>query len=76
VSSDPASWKVVERGWRVLGPGGKELGTIEDVVGDLDADIFHGLMVASGLLGRTTEVPAERVSEIREGEVVLDADSL
>jgi sporulation protein YlmC with PRC-barrel domain len=73
---DPVSWKVVERGWQVLGPAGKELGTVEDVVGDVDADIFHSLMVASGLLGRTTEVPSERVSEIREGEVVLDGDSL
>jgi uncharacterized protein YrrD len=76
LSSDPVSWKVVERGWRVLGLGGKELGTVEDVLGDLDADIFNGLMVASGILGRATEVPAERVSEIREGEVVLDGDSL
>jgi hypothetical protein len=76
VSSDPVSWKVVERGWQVRGPGGKELGTVEGVLGDASADIFHGLMVASGFLGRTTEVLAERVSEIREGEVVLDRDSL
>jgi len=76
LSNDPASWKVVERGWRVLGGSGKELGTVEAVLGDANADIFHALMVASGLLGRTTEVPAERVREIREGEVVLDGDSL
>ena len=76
MNRDPVSWKVVERGWRVLGGAGKELGTVEGVLGDVDADIFHGLMVASGLLGRTTEVAAERVAEIREGEVVLDGDSL
>lgn len=76
MSRDPASWKVVERGWKVLAPSGKELGVVEDVVGDADADIFHAVMVASGFLGRTREVPAERVSEIREGEVVLDRDSL
>ena len=73
---DPVSWKVVEPGWRVLGPSGKELGTIDEVLGDPEADIFHGLSVATGLLARRTEVPAERVSEIREGEVVLDRESL
>jgi hypothetical protein len=76
MSGDPVSWKVVERGWSVRAPDGKERGKIEDVLGDADADIFHGLTVASGLLGRTHEVPSERVSEIREGEVVLDGDRL
>jgi uncharacterized protein YrrD len=76
VSSDPVSWKVVERGWKVVAASGEELGTVEEVLGDADADIFHAVMVAHGLLGRTTEVPAERVSEIREGEVFLDGDEL
>lgn len=76
MSADPVSWKVVERGWSVLGRGGEDLGKVEDVLGDPDADIFHGLTVATGLLGRMHEVPAERVTEIREGEVVLDGDRL
>lgn len=76
MAGDPVSWKVVERGWKVLAQNGEELGTVEDVVGDAEADIFHAVMVAYGLLGRTKEVPAERVSEIREGEVLLDGDSL
>jgi hypothetical protein len=76
MSPDPASWKVVERGWRVLGPDGKELGTVDEVRGDVDADIFNGLQVLSGLLSSASYVPAERVTEIREGEVVLDGDSL
>ena len=76
MSADPVSWKVVERGWAVRGAGGDDLGKVEDVLGDPDADIFHGLAVATGLLGRVQEVPAERVTEIREGEVVLDGDEL
>jgi hypothetical protein len=76
VTGDPVSWKVVERGWSVRAPDGKELGKVEDVLGDAEADIFHGLTVASGLLGRTNEVPSERVTEIREGEVVLDGHEL
>ena len=76
MSADPVSWKVVERGWTVRGAGGEDLGKVEDVLGDPDADIFHGLSVATGLLGRVQEVPSERVTEIREGEVVLDGDEL
>lgn len=73
MSGDPASWLVVEPGWRVLGPDGDELGTVDEVLGDEEADIFNGLRVSSGLLSSPTYVPAERVAEIREGEVVLDS---
>ena len=71
---EPVSWFVIERGWRVLGPDGKELGTVDEVLGDSDADIFNGLQVLTGLLATPSYVPSERVAEIREGEVVLDSD--
>ena len=67
---------VVEHGWRVLGADGTELGTVDEVLGDANADIFNGLSVLSGVLASPTYVAAERVAEIREGEVVLDVDSL
>lgn len=73
---DPSSWMVVERGWRVVGPGGDEVGTVDEVLGDEEADIFNGLRVLPGVLAKPTYVPAERVAEIREGEVVLDSDLL
>jgi hypothetical protein len=76
VTGEPASWMVVERGWRVLGPNGKELGKIDEVLGDLEADIFNGLRVLTGAFASPTYVPAERVAEIRDGEVVLDADEI
>ena len=71
---DPVSWLVIEHGWRVLGPEGHELGTVDEVLGDTEVDIFNGLNVHSRLLSGSTYVPAERVREIREGEVVLDSD--
>jgi hypothetical protein len=74
--SEPVSWFVVERGWRVLGPCGDELGTVDEVLGDEEADIFNGLQVLHGVLAKPTYVAAERVAEIREGEVVLDSDEL
>lgn len=72
---DPVSWFLVERGWKVVGSGGSELGTVEEALGDENADIFDGLAVAAGLLGKPRYVPAERVGEIVEGEVHLTIDS-
>lgn len=72
--TDPVSWFVIERGWQVVGADGEELGTVDDVEGDPGSDIFSGLMVSTGLLGRRVDVPAERVRGIVEGRVELDLD--
>jgi hypothetical protein len=68
----PVAWVVVERGWRVLDAAGAEVGRIEAVLGDEEADIFNGLAVSIGGLSRPRYVPAERVRAIQEGSVVLD----
>jgi uncharacterized protein YrrD len=67
--SDPVSWFVIERGWKVLDAAGEEIGTVEEVVGDSGEDIFNGLAVNTALLDRPRYVPAERVQEITDGEV-------
>jgi uncharacterized protein YrrD len=71
VSSDPVSWFLVEHGWKVVAADGKSVGSVEEVVGDTDKDIFNGLSVAAGLLKRPKYVPAEEVAEITEGEIRL-----
>ncbi|HEV3478582.1 MAG TPA: PRC-barrel domain-containing protein [Gaiellaceae bacterium] len=63
---------MIEPGWNVVATDGAEIGRVEEVVGDTGSDIFNGLAVSSGLLGKAKYVPAERVVEIREGEVLLD----
>jgi uncharacterized protein YrrD len=70
--SDPVSWFVIEKGWAVTGTDGKELGTVEDVVGDAGEDIFNGLAVSPGFLRAARYVPAERVRSITDGRVELD----
>jgi hypothetical protein len=70
--ADPVSWLVVEPGWAVVGSDGTQIGRVEEIVGDTGSDIFNGLAVSSGVLGRPKYVPAERVTEIVEGEVRLD----
>jgi hypothetical protein len=71
---DPVSWFLIERGWKVVGSDGADLGTVEETLGDDNADIFDGLAVAAGLLGRPRYVPAEQVGEILQGEVHLTID--
>jgi hypothetical protein len=68
---DPVSWLVVERGWEVLDRDGERVGHVEEILGDENADIFDGLSIATSLLGESRYVPAEQVTEIREGCVRL-----
>lgn len=75
MTGDPVSWLLIERGWKVLGVGGDELATVDETVGDSGRDIFNGLVVSTGLLKAPRYVPAERVTEVREGEVRTDLAS-
>jgi hypothetical protein len=68
---DPVSWMVIEHGWSVVDSEGDEVGRIDEVLGDEDADIFNGLQILTGVLGKKTYVPAEDVGEIVEGRVQL-----
>jgi len=74
VADEPVAWRVIERGWRVLDADGNEIGVVNSIVGDVDADIFDGLAVGDGgaVLTRSRYVPAEHVAEIRRGEIALD----
>jgi hypothetical protein len=67
---DPVSWMMIEPGWTVVDSGGEDVGTIEEVLGDPDADIFSGLIIHTGLLARKY-APSELVGEIVEGRVQL-----
>jgi hypothetical protein len=71
VSGDPVSWLVVQHGWEVVDAGGESIGSVDEVIGEPEADIFDGLAVSGGLLGKRRYVPAEVVGEITEGRVRL-----
>ena len=74
--ADPVSWMVAERGWSVVANDGTEVGKLDQVLGDLDADIFDGLAVGAGtVLDRPLYVPSEKVGAIEEGTVHLGIDS-
>ena len=56
MSGDPVSWLMVERGWTVVDAHGKKIGKVDEVLGDEQIDIFHGLLVGG------EEILAERVA--------------
>ena len=75
--ADPVAWKVAEPGWSVLASDGDEVGKVDRVLGDPEADIFDGLAVSTGVLDKPTYVPAEQVGRIEEGSfhLTIDADA-
>ena len=70
----PIAWRVIERGWRVFDADGNEVGKVDAVTGDIEADIFNGIAFGDGgtVLTRARYVASEHVTAIRQGEVVLD----
>ena len=68
---DPVSWLVVEPGWKVVDADGSEVGQVEEVEGDPNADIFNGLIISTGLFSGRRYVPAEQTSDITVGRVHL-----
>lgn len=74
--ADPVAWTIVERGWAVAASDGSEVGKIDEVLGDPEADIFDGFAVAAGaVLDRPRYVPSEKVGAIEEGTVHLTIDA-
>ena len=62
---DQVAWVLVEPGWKVVDAKGEKVGKVDEVLADEQTDIFHGLIVDG------EEILAERIGEIREGEIRL-----
>ncbi len=69
--ADPVSWMLIEEGWTVVDAADKDVGRVDEVLGDEGADIFNGLQILTGAIGKKTYVPAEDVGEIVEGRIQL-----
>jgi Uncharacterized protein conserved in bacteria (DUF2171) len=69
--ADPVSWMMIEQGWAVVDSTGSSVGRVDEVLGDEHADIFNGLQVLRGAMGKPTYVSAEDVGEIVDGQVQL-----
>ena len=60
MTGDPVAWRVIEQGWTVLDADGNEVGKVDQVTGDFNADIFDGITVGDGgtVLTRARYVPS------------------
>lgn len=68
---DQVAWLMIEPGWKVVDEEGQEVGSVDELVGDSSNDIFNGLSISTGLLGRPRYVPSEQVGAITVGRVHL-----
>src|ERR1051326_6358508 len=71
MADDPVSWLLIRPGWKVTAADGSDVGKVDEVAGDDNADIFNGLAIATSALGKPRYVPAEHVGEITDGVVHL-----
>jgi len=70
--TDPVSWLQIEQGWSVVTSDGVAVGTVAQVEGDKQSDIFDGLAVESTPNPKQIRyVPGEQVGAIYPGEVTL-----
>lgn len=72
---DPVAWYLIEHGWEIVDAEGHEVGHVEEVAGDEEADIFSGLVISTGLLSAHRFVPAEQVQSLTDGHIRLSLTS-
>jgi hypothetical protein len=69
--SQPVSWLTIRAETPVYSLDGEEVGSIHEVLGSEQADIFHGIVVRSGLLGKDAVVPALQITGMTDGRIDL-----
>ena len=67
----PCSWLMIRQGWRVVAADGTAVGSVAQVQGDKNVDIFDGLSLQTSPAAEPRYVPAESVGAIYDGEVTL-----
>ena len=68
--ADPVSWFLIEPGWQVADVAGLDVGTVAEIRGAENEDIFDGLVVSVSALDKKY-VPSEVVGPIIEGRIEL-----
>ena len=72
---EPAiAWTAMPYRASVVAADGSAIGTAESLLGDEEADIFHGIAVKLSS-GRLVEIPAANVKKITQQGVVTDLDA-
>ena len=71
----PIAWRGVAQNTPVVTSDGEKAGTVADVLGSADEDIFHGLVVHLGRLGHHVLVPADHVRLMTASQVSVQETS-
>lgn len=71
----PVAWTVLRRGMNVVGADGSDIGEVEEVLGDPDDDIFHGLVIKRAGGGERVELAAMHVRKMTDHHIVTDLDA-
>ncbi len=66
------AWKAIEANAEVFASDDVVVGKVSQVVGDPTADVFTGLAVSKGVIGKPKFVPSERVTGIWPSRVEID----
>jgi hypothetical protein len=76
--TQPVSWLTIRAETPVFSADEEEVGSVHEVLGSEQADIFHGIVVRSGLLGKDTVVPAEQISAmtVQRIDLTLSAEEV
>lgn len=77
-NEEPIAWPAILADTLVYASDGQEVGAVSEVLGSQEEDIFHGIVIRTGVLAHETMIPAERVSRItnRRIDVNLPADEV
>jgi hypothetical protein len=68
----PVAWTAMPREAPVVAADGTEIGKAEQVLGDVEEDIFHGIVLKRSHDGELLELPAVHIKRITERRVITD----
>jgi len=74
-TADPVSWLQIAQGWSVVASDGVSIGSVSQVEGDKQDDIFDGLAVQLAQPGQIVYVAGEQVGLIYPDRVTLKITS-
>jgi hypothetical protein len=72
------AWRAVPEDTPVRSADGEEVGTLADLLGSDVEDIFHGIVIRLGRLGRDVFVPADSITRLTRShvDVALTSDAI
>jgi hypothetical protein len=71
----PVAWRAVLQDTKVRSSDGREVGTVSDLLGSNQEDIFHGIVVHLGKVGHNVLVSSDNVSVMTRSYVAVSLSS-